>query len=115
MDLLTCHGRVATILDQGFEDWQLGISPREERTIIAQPDAALWLSALASVSGGLEDLAADAADDELLEQVRQGMRLFLSQIVSEEQIIAEANATLRAVNAFGEAAEARLAAHAAEN
>jgi hypothetical protein len=109
VNTFVAHHRLAALQDSKFQDWRLGCDPADERRIIAQADAPVWLAALASVGGGLADLGDECPDAELLDAVRHGMLCFHSGIVSQEQLLAEGNAVMRELCEFGESMERAIA------
>lgn len=105
------HARFATLADAGFEGWQLGCESEHERRIVTAVDWPAWAAALVSVSGGLESLADDCDDGELLELLRHGLALVSCGVASREQLASEYAAVMREVLEWGDAIERQLAAN----
>lgn len=108
MNVLIAHGKLASLCDANFQDWRLGIDPQSEAKAVAQEDFPADATALASISGGLEDLPNDADDESLLELVRHGIVLFGQRIISEQQYMAERAAVVNAVLAWGDSLQAEM-------
>ena len=114
MKTLTAHGRIAYLCDQGFKDWRLNIDAKSERLITSQPDWPAYGAAMAELSGGMEDLADDCLDNELLDLVRHGVYCYKTGILTEPMVVEARNAVVREVMKFGDSYEQHLH-HTVEN
>jgi hypothetical protein len=99
MDILEAHGRLA-LVERGERDRLI-----PDAGLVQTPGGPcdVWpavATALASLSGGLDDAE---TDDELAESVRHGLSLWRAEIVSDDAVCSEVDAVISAVNEWGEA------------